>query len=91
MPRAKTQPNHVSANNVTVQYKVDSPELESYLGSVYNLTEKSALQRINERIENPALWPLSEVEKAEAFLAALHTAPIAVSTRIHERQTGRKI
>jgi len=91
MARKVTQPNHINANTVTVQYKVGSPELEAYLGAVYHLTAKSAQQRIDERKENPALWPLAEVEKAEAFLEALNTAPVAVSTRVPESRVGRRI
>jgi len=60
-------------------YKPGSKELEALLAAGYGMDKKKALTIIKERAENPLLWPYEELQKAEAFMAALNAEPEAVS------------
>lgn len=61
-----------------------TPEMEAYLAAGYpGMTVKKAKAIIEERKQNPALWPYSELEKAEAFLAAYDAKPIAIDKSPH--------
>jgi len=60
----------------------NTKEMEAYLQIGYpDMSVEKANLIIKERRENPALWPYTMVEKAEAFLAAYSGTPIAVSTK----------
>jgi hypothetical protein len=59
----------------------NSAELENMLQAGYpGMTKEVAEGIINERKVNPLSYPYEEELKAKAFLAALSTAPVAVST-----------
>ena len=58
-----------------------TPKMEAFLASGYpGMSVDKAQTIIKERRENPALWPYEEFQKAEAFLAAYRTKPIAIDT-----------
>ena len=60
----------------------ETKEMEAYLQIGYpDMSVEKAKTIIKERRENPALWPYTMVEKAEAFLAAYSSSPIAVSPK----------
>ena len=61
-------------------YDLGSKELEALLAAGYGMDRKKAERIIKERAENPLLWPYAELEKAEAFMAALTTKPKVIST-----------
>ena len=55
--------------------------METYLGVGYDgMTVAKAETIIEERRKKPELWPYSEYQKAEAFLAAYRAKPIAIDT-----------
>jgi hypothetical protein len=57
-----------------------SAQHESMLSIGYNLTVDEAKTIISDWEKDHKSWPLEEVRKARAFLAALSTKPVAVST-----------
>jgi len=60
-----------------------SIELEALLQAGYpDMSRAKAERIIKERKANPALWPYEQLQRAEAFLAALFTAPVVVSTKV---------
>ncbi len=60
----------------------NTPQKEALLGIGYEgMTKADAQTIIKEREEKPELWPYEEYKKAKAFLLALATDPIPVSTR----------
>jgi len=59
-----------------------SKELEALLQAGYpDLSKAKAERIIAERAKRPELWPYAMQERAEAFLAALNSVPVVVSTR----------
>ena len=60
-------------------FKPGSKELEALLAAGYGMDKKKAELIIKERAENPLLWPYEELQKAEAFMAALTAKPEAIS------------
>jgi len=63
------------------KYEVGSPELEAFLQAGYgDMSREKAETIIKERKANPASWPYEQYERAQAFLAALLTAPTVVSS-----------
>ncbi len=57
-------------------------EMELMLQAGYpDMTVVKAKQIIKERTENPMLWPYSELQRAEAFLAAYNGKAQVISTR----------
>ena len=67
--------------------KPGTPEMEAMLQAGYpDMNVAKAKTIIKERKENPALWPYEVMERAEAFLAAYNTAPVAVSTKVPARK-----
>ena len=64
------------------RYAVGSPELSSLLQAGYpDMTEEKAEAIIKERKEKPESWPYAMFERAEAFLKALNTKPVAISKK----------
>ena len=62
--------------------KPNTPEMEAFLALGYGgMTVEKAQTIIKERKENPASWPYSELQRAEAFLAAYKSKPQVISTR----------
>jgi len=60
-----------------------SAELELMLQAGYpDMTRAKAERIIAERAKRPELWPYEQLQRAEAFLAALFTAPTVVSTKV---------
>jgi len=66
-----------------------SQEMEMLLSVGYpGMSRQKAEAIIRERKENPALWPYSKIEEAEAYLAALDATPIAIDTEPGFNQPG---
>lgn len=66
-----------------------SSEMEMLLSVGYpGMSRAKAETIIRERKENPALWPYSKLEEAEAYLAALHASPVAIDTEPGFNQPG---
>lgn len=61
--------------------KPGSKEHQAQLELGYGMSKAKAEQIIKERKENPALWPYEMLEKAEALLAALNSAPQVIDTQ----------
>ncbi len=61
-------------------FKPGSKELEALLAAGYGMDKEKAQLIIKERADNPLLWPYEELQKAEAFMAALTTKPRAISS-----------
>ena len=60
-----------------------TPAMESLLSVGYGgMTVKRAETILAERKKDPATWPYSEAEKAEAFLAAYNSDPQVISKRV---------
>lgn len=73
------------ANQVSKQSRIEpkTKEMENYLSVGYNgLTVAQAREIIAARAKDPATYPYSEQQRAEAFLAAYNSAPVAISKRI---------
>ncbi len=70
-------------------FKPGSKELEALLAAGYGMDKEKAQLIIAERKENPLLWPYAELEKAEAFMAALTAKPEAISRTPGWRRTRR--
>jgi len=47
-----------------------------------DLTVEKCRRIIAERAKDPRTWPYEQLQRAEAFLAAWESTPIAVSTKI---------
>lgn len=59
-----------------------TPEMEAHLGVGYNgLTVKDAKAILAAVKENPVAYPIQEVRRAEAFLAAYAAKPKVVARR----------
>jgi hypothetical protein len=63
-----------------MKYEPGSPELEALLSSGYGMNLEDAERIIKERDENPHTHPYEEYKKAKAFIEALNSSPVAVST-----------
>lgn len=59
----------------------ETKQMEAFLGVGYGLTVDEAEQVIALAKKDPLAYPIAEVRKAKAFLAAYHTAPTVVATR----------
>lgn len=60
------------------QIKPKTPEMAAYLELGYGMSLEQARAVIKEREANPATHPYEEYKKAQAFLAAYETKPIAI-------------
>ena len=64
------------------KFEYGSKEHEALLSLGYKMDKKKAETIVKERKVNPASWPYEMLEKAEAFLEALASKPIVISTRL---------
>lgn len=57
-----------------------TPEMENYLAAGYGLTIDEAKTIVQEWEKDHRSWPLEEVRKAKAMLAAFNAKPRAIDT-----------
>jgi hypothetical protein len=86
------EPKTVSARKPSQQIKPKTVEMEQYLQAGYpDMSVEKARMIIKERKENPASWDYAMLEKAEAFLKAWESSPIATSTRPGWKRTKNPV
>lgn len=78
-PQAKKQTNYEAIREKNY-VAPGSPQHEAMVSVGYSMTSEEAKAIVADWEKDHKSWPLEEVRKARAMLAALGTKPVAVST-----------